>query len=96
MQKLIPVPQRGALPGRSPGRGLLILRCESHPPLCVGLVWTFDFLADVIEFQGFLGWLPTVALNVRLFNTHQLATKFVLTTLETGQCECFQERYEGV
>ena len=21
------------------GRGFLILRCESHPPLCVGLVW---------------------------------------------------------
>ena len=21
------------------GRGLLILRCKSHPPLCVGLVW---------------------------------------------------------
>ena len=28
----IPKPQRRALPGRSPGRGLLILRCESHPP----------------------------------------------------------------
>ena len=23
----------------SPGRGLLILKCESHLPLCVGLVW---------------------------------------------------------
>ena len=32
-------PPAAALPGRSPGRGLLILRCESHPPLCVGLVW---------------------------------------------------------
>ena len=26
----VPEPQRGALPGRSPGRELLILRCESH------------------------------------------------------------------
>ena len=55
---VIAEPQRGALPGRSPGRGLLILRlrmrtCESHPPFCVGLVWTFDLLADVIEFRGF-------------------------------------------
>ena len=30
------------------------LVCESHPPLCVGLVWTFDFLADVIELRGFI------------------------------------------
>ena len=51
---VFPDPQCGVLPGRSPGRGLLILRCESHPPLCVGLrlVWTFDLLADVIEFGG--------------------------------------------
>ena len=46
-------PQRGALLGRSPGRGLTILRCESHPPLCVGLVWTVDLSADVIEFREF-------------------------------------------
>ena len=44
-----------AAPGASPGRGLLILRCESPPPLCVGLVWTFDLLADVIKFQGLTG-----------------------------------------
>ena len=36
----------------------LILRRESHPPLCVslvwfGLVWAFDLLADVIECRGF-------------------------------------------
>ena len=37
------------------GPGLLILRCESHPPLCAGLVWTFDFLADVIKFRGWTG-----------------------------------------
>ena len=41
--------------GVSPGRGLLILRWESHPPLCVGLVWTFDLLADVIQFRGWTG-----------------------------------------
>ena len=37
---LIPEPAaRSAAPGVSPGRGLLILRYESHPPLFVGLVW---------------------------------------------------------
>ena len=33
-------------------RGLLILRWESHPPLCVGLAWTFDFL----DWGGDRGW----------------------------------------
>ena len=47
---LFPEPQRGALPGP----GLLILRCESHPPLCIGLVWFGQgLLADVIEYRGF-------------------------------------------
>ena len=41
------------LPGRGPWQGLLILRCESHRPLCVGLVWTFDLFAHVIELRGF-------------------------------------------
>ena len=50
---VFPEPKRGALLGRSPGRGLPILRCESHPPLCVGLVWTFDLSADVTEFREF-------------------------------------------
>ena len=32
-------PQRETLPELLPGRGLLILRCQSHPPFYVGLVW---------------------------------------------------------
>ena len=36
---IVAEPQRGALPGRRPGRGLLIPTCQSHPLLCVGLVW---------------------------------------------------------
>ena len=54
-QRLIPEPQRRALPGasakvpeRCPGRAQSAARggasarggCQSHPPLCVGLVWT--------------------------------------------------------
>ena len=45
-----------------PEPALLNLRYESHPPLCVGLVWfglvwfglvwTIDLLADVIKFRG--------------------------------------------
>ena len=37
---LIPEPAvQSAATGVSPERRLLILRCESHPPICVGLVW---------------------------------------------------------
>ena len=58
-KSLIPEPaSRSTTPGVSPVRGLLFLRCENHPPLCVGLhglVWTFDLLADVIKFRGWSG-----------------------------------------
>ena len=52
---VIPEAQRGALPGRSPGQAFLILSAKviRHYVL-VCLVWTFDLLADAIEFQGFL------------------------------------------
>ena len=46
---IVPEPvARSATPGVSPGRGLLILRCESHPKLFVGLVW---FGLDVRPFS---------------------------------------------
>ena len=44
LRKIFKTPEpavRSAVSGVSPGRGLLILKCESHPPLCVdvGFVW---------------------------------------------------------
>ena len=63
-------PQRRALLGRSPGRGLPILRCESHPPLCVGLVWTVDLSADVIEFREFfkINVMKSVGKQIKIIN----------------------------